>query len=174
MARAMWHHRHMSGTADLPPYPRSLAGTLLAAREAVMAPLRPLLREAGFTDQQWRVLRVLADAGPLDAGGIAERALLYAPSVTRIVREMTERGLLSRDTDNADRRRSVIAITPAGRAVVRRTAEGTARLLDAYGEAFGRDRLDGFIAEATALIEALSRFAPSEALSAAAVVDDRS
>lgn len=163
MAQTMWHHRRMSGTAALPPYPQSLAGTLLAAREAVMAPLRPLLREAGFTDQQWRVLRVLADAGPLDASGIAERALLYAPSVTRIVREMVERGLLSRDTDDADRRRSVIAITPAGLALVRRTAEGTARLLSAYGEAFGRERLDRFVAETIALTEALARFAPAEA-----------
>lgn len=166
----MWHCPDMSKSTDLPPYPRSLAGTLLAAREAVMAPLRPLLREAGFTDQQWRVLRVLADTGPLDAGGIAERALLYPPSVTRIVREMTERGLLSRETDGNDRRRSVIAITPTGLAHVRQTAEGTARLLAAYGEAFGHDRLDHLVAEATGLAEALARFAPSEA----ATVEDGS
>lgn len=153
----------MSETADLPPYPQSLAGTLLAAREAVMAPIRPLLREAGVTDQQWRVLRVLADGGPLDAGGIAQRALLYAPSVTRIVREMVERGLLSRGTSESDRRRSVIEITPAGGDLVRRTAEHTARMLVAYGEAFGRERLDRFVAEAAGLAAALARFAPSDA-----------
>lgn len=152
----------MPGAADLPPYPQSLAGTLLAAREAVMAPLRPLLREAEVTDQQWRVLRVLADSGPLDAGGIANAALLYPPSVTRIVREMVDRGLLSRTIDAADRRRSMIAITPAGRTLVRRTAEQTARLLYAYGEVFGRDRLDRFVAEAAALTEALASFVPSD------------
>lgn len=153
----------MSETADLPPYPQSLAGTLLAAREAVMAPIRPLLREAGVTDQQWRVLRVLADGGPLDAGGIAQRALLYAPSVTRIVREMVDRGLLSRGTSESDRRRSVIEITPAGRDLVSRTAERTARMLVAYGEAFGGERLERFVAEASVLVEALARFAPSDA-----------
>lgn len=153
----------MSEIADLPPYPQSLAGTLLAAREAVMAPIRPLLREAGVTDQQWRVLRVLAGSGPLDAGGIAQSALLYAPSVTRIVRELVARGLLSRNTSDSDRRRSVIEITPAGRDLVRRTAERTARMLAAYGEAFGQERLTRCIAEAAALADTLARFAPSDA-----------
>lgn len=152
----------MSSPSILPPYPRSLAGTLLAAREAVMAPIRPVLREAGVTDQQWRVLRVLADAGPLDASGIAELALLYAPSVTRILRELTERGLLSRSTDEADRRRTVISITAQGQALVRRTAEYTGLLLAGYGETFGRERLAHFIAEAAALTQALSGFAPRE------------
>lgn len=127
-----------------------------------MAPIRPLLREAGVTDQQWRVLRVLTDAGPLDGSSIAEMALLYAPSVTRIVRELVERGLVSRSTDAADRRRSVICITPNGEALVRRTAEHTAILLSRYGESFGQERLASFIAEAAALIQTLSRFAPCE------------
>ena len=159
----MWHHMTMSRLSELPPYPQSLAGTLLAAREAVMAPIRPFLRASGVTDQQWRVLRVLADAGPLDASGIAELALLYPPSVTRIVRELVERGLLSRSTDAEDRRRSVISITDEGQALVRRTAEHTAIVLDRYTDAFGHDRLTRFIAEATALTELLARFAPSEA-----------
>lgn len=163
MVAGLCQHQAMTETADLPPYPRSLAGTLLAAREAVMAPIRPLLREAGVTDQQWRVLRVLADGGPLDAGGIAQSALLYAPSVTRIVRELVERGLLSRAISASDRRRSVIEITPEGRDLVRRTAERTARMLAAYGEAFGAERLDRFVAEAAAVVQALARFAPSDA-----------
>lgn len=127
-----------------------------------MAPIRPFLRASGVTDQQWRVLRVLSDDGPLDASGIAERALLYAPSVTRIVRELVERGLLSRSGDEGDRRRSVISITSEGQALVRRTAEHTAIVLDRYTETFGRDRLAHFIAEATALTEVLAQFAPSE------------
>ena len=159
----IWHDLDMPSFSNLPPYPHSLAGTLLAVREAVMAPIRPLLREAGVTDQQWRVLRVLADAGPLDASGIAERALLYAPSVTRILRELTERGLLTRVTDNTDRRRSVVSITDEGGALVRRTARHTASLLERYGDAFGHERLAAFIAEAAALTQALTSFAPREA-----------
>ncbi|EJL30769.1 transcriptional regulator [Caulobacter sp. AP07] len=123
------------------PYNLSLAGTLLAAREAVMAPIRPYLREAGLTDQQWRVLRVLADEGDLDPTRLAQAALLYPPSVTRIVRELAERGLIERRADVDDRRRIILALRPEGLTLVKLTAIHTLALLDLYAERFGRERL---------------------------------
>ena len=141
-------------------YSRSLAGTLLAAREAVMAPIRPFLRAANITEQQWRVLRVLADVDVLDASGIAERALLYAPTVSRILKELVDRGLIVRRADSNDGRRSIISITPAGHDLVRETASHTRPLLAAYAEAFGEQRLRDFIAEARALAVALEPFQP--------------
>jgi len=149
-----------SSVTSLPPYPGSLAGSLLAAREAVMVPIRPVLRAAGFTDQQWRVLRVLADSGPLDASSIAELALLYPPSVTRILRELEEREFIDRKSDPADRRRSVIDVTPAGKAIVRETAKRTTEVLARYDAAFGEERLARLISEAAELSRALARFAP--------------
>lgn len=156
----MWHPARMARTTRLPPYPKSLAGTLLAAREAVMAPIRPLLREANLTDQQWRVLRVLCDSGPLTAGQIARAALLLPPNATLILRELERRGLLTRASDAADRRRFAIAVTEAGRQLVAATAKGTAAKLAEYGAAFGQERLDRFMGEAAALAEELARFAP--------------
>ena len=44
----------------LPPFSRSLPMQLLRAREAVMQRFRPHLRGHDMTDQQWRVVRVLA------------------------------------------------------------------------------------------------------------------
>jgi homoprotocatechuate degradation regulator HpaR len=148
--------------SGLLPYNQSLAGALLAAREAVMAPLRPHLRASNVTEQQWRVLRVLADADMLDASSIAEHALLYAPTVTRILKELIDRKLITRTADPADGRRSLIAITQEGRVLVRDTAKHTKILLDAYADAFGKDRLDAFKREAKALAITLERFLPSE------------
>jgi len=148
--------------SGLPPYPKSLAGTMLAAREAVMAPIRPHLRAANVTEQQWRVLRVLADAEYLDAKGIADQALLYAPTVTRILKEMLDRKLIKRNTDTADGRRSIISITPEGRELVISTAKYTRKLLDEYTKAFGRDRLEAFKEEALALAKALEKFQPGD------------
>lgn len=145
-------------TLPLPPYALSLAGSLLAAREAVMAPIRPWLREANITEQQWRVLRVLSDSGALDAKGIAEQALLYAPTVTRILKELTDRKLLERRADPRDGRRSVISITAEGRKLVTDTASHTSLLLAGYRKAFGDARLDAFIAEAQALAKELEQF----------------
>lgn len=148
----------LADNAKLPPYPTSLAGTLLTAREAVMAPIRPKLREAGVTDQQWRVLRVLADAGSLDAGRIAETALLHAPTVTRILRELTQRGLLHRAPDPNDGRRTVVTIAERGLTLVNATASQTVLLLGQYEAAFGQERLANLIAELSALSAAIAPF----------------
>lgn len=146
--------------AGLTRYSESLAGTLLAAREAVMAPIRPILREANVTEQQWRVLRVLTEVDELDASSIAKEALLYAPTVTRILRELTERQWVVRSTDPNDGRRSVISISDEGRRLVQGTATYTVPMLSAYAEAFGEQRLRDFIAEARELAKALERFSP--------------
>lgn len=148
--------------SGLPPYPVSLAGSLLAAREAVMAPIRPVLREANFTEQQWRVLRVLGDAEFLDAKGIADQALLHAPTVTRILKELGDRKLIARQLDQSDARRSIVSITPKGREIVSDTARRTRLLLKEYAEAFGPERLEALKAEALALAEALRRFDKEE------------
>lgn len=146
----------------LQPYPDSLAGSLLAAREAVMAPIRPHLRAANVTEQQWRVLRVLAEADTLDAKAIAAHALLYPPTVTRILKELTDRGLIERRHDPLDGRRTIITLAAAGYELVQNTAADTRLLLDEYAKAFGEERLAAFKREAQALASALSDFRPKD------------
>jgi len=125
----------------LPPYRVSLAGTLLAAREAVMAPIRPHLRDAGVTEQQWRVLRVLADTDGLDVSTLGEAAMLHPPSVTRILRELVERKLITREADGGDGRRSIIRLQPLGKTLVAHTAAHTLSVLNQYAQEFGNERL---------------------------------
>lgn len=148
----------MSRPADtLPPYRQSLAGTLLAAREAVMAPIRPMLREAGVTEQQWRVLRVLNDLGALDPTSLAEAALLHAPSVTRILKDLADRGLIARESDPRDRRRSIVSLTESGAALLRDTAQHTAATLVTYRSTFGGARFEQLLAELRAFTDAISK-----------------
>jgi homoprotocatechuate degradation regulator HpaR len=134
------------------PYRQSLAGTLLAAREAVMAPIRPLLREAGLTEQQWRVLRVLVDEGDSDPSGLSQAGLLYPPSVTRILKELDDRGLLARRPDPNDGRRSLIAVTPKGRKLVEATSRKTSAPLNEYATRFGAARLKALQQELAELV----------------------
>jgi homoprotocatechuate degradation regulator HpaR len=148
--------------SGLPVYKSSIAGSLLSAREAVMAPIRPHLRRAGVTEQQWRVLRVLSDSGMLDAGAIANSALLYPPSVTRIVKDLLQRGLVAKQVNPDDARRVSISITAEGETLVKETAIHTKRLLDQYEAAFGSQRLEAFKKEAQELADALRQFAPEE------------
>ena len=118
-------------------FSRSLPMLLLRAREAVMDRFRPNLRAHGFTDQQWRVLRVLVDTGTLSISALAEDTCLLMPSLSRILQNLEERGLVSRAAA-ADQRSYLISITPAGRALFNEAAPisealvGTERLEQTY------------------------------------------
>lgn len=144
-----------SNPKRLAPYRQSLAGTLLAAREAVMAPIRPMLAEAGVTEQQWRVLRVLDDSGPTDLKSLAESALLFGPSVTRILKDLAERGLVIRQANPKDGRGAIVSLSPNGQILIAKTAIHTIQQLNIYTRKFGDKRLKSLIAELKALTAAI-------------------
>ncbi|EBU8132120.1 homoprotocatechuate degradation operon regulator HpaR, partial [Salmonella enterica subsp. enterica serovar Java] len=52
---------------------------LLRARETVMAQFRPMLARHDLTEQQWRVIRALAEHGQIDASELSARAFVLAP-----------------------------------------------------------------------------------------------
>jgi homoprotocatechuate degradation regulator HpaR len=127
----------------------------LAAREAVMVPIRPMLAEAEVTEQQWRVLRVLNDSGPIDLKTLAESALLFGPSVTRILRDLVERGLVIRQINPNDGRGAIVSLSDKGRVLIEATATRTVRQLNIYTKKFGDKRLKNLILELQALISAI-------------------
>src|SRR5690606_6152246 len=99
---------------------RNLPHLLLHARETLMVRFRPILAEAGLSEQQWRVLRHLYDTDTLDAAGLARRCQVLAPSLTRMLRSLEAAGLIDRHLDAEDLRRQVIGLSPGGRALVER------------------------------------------------------
>src|SRR5918993_4780369 len=99
---------------------RNLPRLLLQAREAVMAHTRPSLREHGLSDQQWRVLRVLGEHGTVETGRVAREAFILGPSLTGVLTRMERDGLIRRERDPADQRRTVIEATARGKKMVER------------------------------------------------------
>ena len=69
---------------------RSLPIALLRAREQVMEPIRAMLADSGVTEQKWRVLRVLEEAGEIEPTVIAREACLHLPSLSRILKTMQQ------------------------------------------------------------------------------------
>jgi homoprotocatechuate degradation regulator HpaR len=122
------------------PYDSSIPVQLLRAREAMMRNFRPVLAAQGFTEQQWRVLRTLEASGALDAAALSERSMILPPSLTRILRTLEERGLLERRRDASDRRRTLCALSDAGRVQVNDLAPRTAAVHDAIEARFGAER----------------------------------
>jgi homoprotocatechuate degradation regulator HpaR len=99
---------------------RNLPRLLLQARESVMAHTRPSLREHGLSDQQWRVLRVLGEHGAAETGVVAREAFILGPSLTGMLARMERDGLVKRERDPADQRRTVVQATPKGLKMVGR------------------------------------------------------
>lgn len=120
----------------------SLPMQLLKAREAAMARFRPMLRAHGLTEQQWRVIRVLADCPGLDAGEIARRSLLLAPSLSRILQYLENEGLVRRRVDTRDQRRAAFELTARGERRFASVAPDSERLYAEIARTFGAERLD--------------------------------
>ncbi len=120
--------------------------SLLRAREAVMARFRPMLAAHGISEQQWRVIRVLAEQGAMDATELADRANILAPSLTRMLRSMTGRGLVLRAKDGQDARRLTLALGPAGAELIARVAPESERIYRDIEAAFGADRMAALLA----------------------------
>lgn len=140
----------------LPPYRDSIAGSLLSAREAVMDQIRPILRDADVTEQQWRVLRVLDNSGPMDPSRLAEEAILSPPSLARILRDLSQVGLLERQSDPDDGRRAIIIITEHGRRQLSETSAHTLTVIRSIREKFGDERLQSLLDELKAFREAIA------------------
>lgn len=129
-------------TEKLPTTSRSLPIALIRAREGVMAPIRNMLNESGITEQQWRVLRVLAEHGPMDATSLADQASLLFPSLTRMAGSMRERELITQTRDEDDRRRQMIAITPKGQKIIDDNTKQAAQIVAGFQATLGHDQYE--------------------------------
>ena len=107
-----------------------------------MAPFRELLANSPVNEQKWRVLRVLAESGPLEQKVIADEACLLLSSLTRMLQAMEADGLVSRQTDPADRRRIRVSITAKGQSVIDTFAGESAAILDRIEAQLGPEKLE--------------------------------
>ena len=137
---------------------RSVPIALIRAREAVMAHFRPLLAQRGYTEQQWRVLRVLDEFGPLDPTQLADKAALLMPSLTRILKTLEQKGAVIRKRDPDDGRRALILITPKALKTIETSLPGTNAAYDDIETQFGAENMQ----ELLALLDRLANIKPPE------------
>ncbi len=138
----MSRENRKTSEAYLPETDKSLPIVLMRAREKVMAPIREMLSDSGITEQQWRILRALSESGPQDASNLAERACILLPSMTHISRSMIEKGLIERETDDRDRRRYKVSITPGGQKIIDDNLPRAAQIASQYRGKLGDDRFE--------------------------------
>ena len=98
-------------------FSRSLPIMLYRTIDAVMPRFREIFKEAGLTEQQWRVLRVLWDENEVGASRIAELTVIPAASLVGVIDRLERKGLVARRRSHQDRRAVDIALTAEGRAL---------------------------------------------------------
>lgn len=121
---------------------RSLPIALLRAREAVMSRFRPMLARHDINEQQWRVIRILGEYGELDATQLAERALVLGPSLTRMIKTLEQRKLLTKRNDKADGRRTLLSVTPKARALIKEVTPESAQIYKEIESRFGAAEME--------------------------------
>jgi DNA-binding MarR family transcriptional regulator len=98
---------------------RSVSGLADGLRPTVMRLARRLrqVRTDGLdlTASQLSVMGTLARADDQPIGALAAVEQVAAPSMTRIVNALQERGVVARTPDPSDRRQSLVSLTPSGR-----------------------------------------------------------
>ena len=125
-------------------------------RFALARGARRLRQEAGtgLSPSLTAALATVERSGPLTPSELAAAERVRRPTITRVLTRLEEARLITRTPDPADRRSTLVAITPAGAALL---SEGRTRK-----DAFLSERLDDLspadrdtLARAAAILEGL-------------------
>lgn len=108
---------------------RSEVPTATTSIAAVARMFEVTLESLGLTIQKYRVLAYL-DQAPANPSELAYRLTVQAPTVTRLVAGLTERGYVSSEVDGNDRRRNVLRVTVAGRSAIAQASAASQAAMD--------------------------------------------
>ena len=85
--------------------------------DEIMPAYRQLFTRFGVTEQQWRVLRVLWEAGALSSIEISRKTLLAQNSLVGVLERLEKKRLIQRMRSVEDRRHVFATLTSSGKAL---------------------------------------------------------
>ena len=111
-----------------------------------MISFRPILAKHGFTEQQWRVLRILGEKGASDAGQVAFDACILAPSLSRIIGKLEKEKFISRCVHQKDGRRVNLVLTQIGEETLKKIVPDMDVVYKAIQKRYGDEKLSNLLA----------------------------
>ena len=156
--------RSEAGPAETP----TRAELATRARLVVLRLARRLRRTAdgGLTATQLSALATIESRGPLRLGDLAAAEGIAPPTVSRLVDHLEGAGLVRRQTDARDGRSFLVALTPAGVALLAELRSTGTRLLDRAMASLGGDDQATLVAAVPVLerlLDALGEGSPPDA-----------
>jgi homoprotocatechuate degradation regulator HpaR len=143
-----------------PSFNKTLPMLLLAAREALTQRFRHLNQAYGLTEQQWRVIRALAEVESLEIHALSAVCRIHAASLSRILPKLNRAGFIARCSKAADQRCVIVSLTPRGRQLIEDVLPESSRVYEEVARDVGPERLDHIYA---VLEELISRLETSKA-----------
>ena len=116
--------------------------------------METLFADQELTFSQWTTLVALHDGRITTASDLARNICHDAGSLTRLIDQMVERGLVTRGRDDADRRVVRLALTPRGRKLVESLAPRVMEFWNGLLTGFSHAEVDTLIALLTRLVTA--------------------
>jgi homoprotocatechuate degradation regulator HpaR len=126
-------------------FDRSLAIACSRGREAIVSRFRPILHREDFSEQQWRLLRILYDEHrsghgvQLTSVDLAARACIHKVSVGRILSALEKRGLTERRLCETDARARIVGLTEEGITLMGPLVEAAQKIHQQIASDFGRE-----------------------------------
>jgi DNA-binding MarR family transcriptional regulator len=96
---------------------------LAAASEGVSTEFHAQVRARGVRVPEWRILACLADEDGQMVTQLAALALMEQSRLTKIIDQMADKKLVTRRSDERDRRRVRVFLTATGRSLARELVE---------------------------------------------------
>lgn len=93
---------------------RYLASVLALVSHRISAEFHVEVKKAGLTVTEWRVLGSLIEGEGETVGELAELAVTKQPTLSKVLPRLESQGFVTLQTSRADRRQTVVKITPKG------------------------------------------------------------
>jgi len=119
-------------------------------------------KQHALTVPEWRLLARLHESAPMQLAALCRTSFFDKAYAGRVLRPLQERGLVSMETDAAHKRRVIVDITPAGRALARQVQPVARRSQMRLLETLDDPERDALYATLHKLLAALSAPAQPE------------
>jgi len=132
----------------------SLTIALLQARETAMGFFRPILKSHNLTEQQWRIIRVLAKSRSIEFHELAAATCILRPSLTGILSRMERDKLIFRLKPVNDQRKLYVSLTQQGQELYELARHQVEQGYQEIEAAFSRQKMEqlmGLLGELTQL-----------------------
>jgi len=125
--------------------PQTLLLALYTAREAIQSRFRKMLTEYDLTIQQWRILMMLNTVDELEVLKLARLCFILQPSISRTLKKLEERDLITRKPDIKDKRRYNISLSKNGQKLCNEVTPYSDNIVSEITNLYGQDKIDDMI-----------------------------